>query len=163
MTQNQLNMAYLLLHLLTNCAFQLFFGKIYSFYSTKWVFLIALGIFELGSLLCGAAPTSVALILGRAVAGLGAAGIMTGALLIISQNVPLKSRAVYTSAICSVSAVSGDVANVEDLQRAVSASPRPISGVIQMSMVLKVTPSSYLHSSVSTWGANTRSLLCSGG
>lgn len=64
---------------------------------------------------------------------------------------------------CSVSAVAGDVANIEDLQRAVSASPRPISGVIQMSMVLKVSPSSYLHSSVSTWGANTRSLLCSGG
>lgn len=92
--------------MLTNCAFQLLFGKIYSYYSTKWVFLISLGIFELGSLVCGAAPSSIALILGRAVAGLGGSGVTTGAFLIISQVVPLEKRPVYTSAVTSVFAVS---------------------------------------------------------
>ncbi|RAO73268.1 uncharacterized protein BHQ10_009280 [Talaromyces amestolkiae] len=93
-------------YMLTNCAFQLLYGKIYSSYSTKWVFLISLGIFEIGSLVCGAAPSSTALILGRAVAGLGGSGITTGAFLIISQTVPLEKRPIYTSAVTSVFAVS---------------------------------------------------------
>lgn len=54
-------------YLLTTCAFQLFFGKLYTFYSIKWVYLIAIGIFEIGSAVCGAAPNSTALIIGRAV------------------------------------------------------------------------------------------------
>ena len=35
--------------------------------------------FELGSLLCGVATSSVMLIVGRAVAGIGAAGLFSGA------------------------------------------------------------------------------------
>ncbi|KAK4996342.1 hypothetical protein LTR28_000224, partial [Elasticomyces elasticus] len=35
-------------YLLTTCAFQLFFGKLYTYLNLKWVYLIALGIFELG-------------------------------------------------------------------------------------------------------------------
>lgn len=54
-------------YLLTTCAFQLFFGKLYTFFSIKWVYLIAIGIFEIGSAVCGAAPNSTALIIGRAV------------------------------------------------------------------------------------------------
>ena len=42
------------------------------------MYLIAIGIFELGSLLCGVAPNSTALIVGRAVAGVGSAGIFSG-------------------------------------------------------------------------------------
>ena len=63
-----------LAYLLTTCAFQLLFGKLYTFFSIKWVYLAAIFIFEIGSVICGAAPTSVALIIGRAVAGVGAAG-----------------------------------------------------------------------------------------
>ncbi|KAK5277735.1 hypothetical protein LTR16_009415, partial [Cryomyces antarcticus] len=37
-------------YLLTTCAFQLLFGKFYSFFSIKWIYLIALAIFEIGSL-----------------------------------------------------------------------------------------------------------------
>jgi MFS family permease len=46
-------------YMLTSCAFQLFFGKVYTFYNTKWVFLSAIIIFEVGSVLCGAAPSSI--------------------------------------------------------------------------------------------------------
>jgi hypothetical protein len=35
-------------YLITLCAFQLVFGRIYTFYSAKWVLLCAIGIFELG-------------------------------------------------------------------------------------------------------------------
>jgi MFS family permease len=64
---------------LTTSAFQLLFGKIYSFYSTKITFLVTILLFELGSAISGAAPNSVAFIVGRAIAGIGGAGIASGA------------------------------------------------------------------------------------
>lgn len=97
-------------YLLTTCAFQLLFGKFYTFFSIKWVYLIAIGIFELGSLVCGAAPTSVALIIGRAVAGLGSAGVFSGALVIVAYTVPLVKRPIYTGiigAMYGVASVAG--------------------------------------------------------
>ncbi|EGD85348.1 hypothetical protein H112_06250 [Trichophyton rubrum D6] len=86
-------------YLLTICAFQLIFGKIYTFFPVKWVFLIAITIFEIGSAICGAAPNSTALIIGRAVAGIGSAGIFSGALIIIAYSIPLEKRPAYTGAI----------------------------------------------------------------
>ena len=86
-------------YLLTTCAFQLLFGKFYGNFNVKWVFLTALALFELGSLICGAAPSSVALIVGRAIAGLGSAGIFSGAQIICAYTVPLEKRAVYTGLI----------------------------------------------------------------
>ncbi|KAA6416126.1 MAG: MFS general substrate transporter [Lasallia pustulata] len=86
-------------YLLTTACFQLLFGKFYTFFSIKWVYLAAIAIFELGSLVCGAAPTSVALIVGRAIAGLGSAGIFSGALVIVAYTVPLVKRPIYTGVI----------------------------------------------------------------
>jgi len=86
-------------YLLTTCAFQLFFGKLYTFFSIKWVYLVALVIFEIGSAVCGAAPNSTALIIGRAVAGLGSAGIFSGAILIVANTVPLRQRPTYMGLI----------------------------------------------------------------
>ncbi|CAG8971738.1 hypothetical protein HYALB_00007218 [Hymenoscyphus albidus] len=86
-------------YLLTTASFQLLFGKFYTYFSIKWVYLIAIGIFELGSLVCGVAPNSTALILGRAVAGLGSAGIFSGALIIVAYSVPLSKRPLYTGGI----------------------------------------------------------------
>jgi hypothetical protein len=86
-------------YLLTTCATQLIYGKFYTFYSIKWVYLTALFIFEIGSLICGVAPNSTALILGRAVAGVGAAGIFSGAILIIASTVPLRQRPTYMGLI----------------------------------------------------------------
>ncbi|KAL8843652.1 MAG: hypothetical protein Q9176_001860 [Flavoplaca citrina] len=86
-------------YLLTICAFQLAFGKCYSIFSIKGVFLTAIGIFEVGSLICGVAPSSNALIIGRAIAGMGCAGIFSGALIIIAYSVPLHRRPAYTGLI----------------------------------------------------------------
>ena len=89
-------------YLLTTCACQLLFGKFYSIFSIKWTFLTALLIFEVGSLVCGAAPNSIALIIGRAIAGLGGAGLFSGSLIIVAYTVPLSKRPTYTGIIAGM-------------------------------------------------------------
>ena len=79
-------------YLLTTCAFQLLFGRLYSVLSVKWVYLFTIGIFELGSLICGAAPNLTAFVLGRAIAGVGAAGIFSGSLVSLRSLTPGVSR-----------------------------------------------------------------------
>jgi MFS family permease len=69
-------------YLLTTCIFQLFFGKLYILLSLKWTFVGAVLIFEIGSAICGASPNSDALIVGRAIVGIGHADIFSGALII---------------------------------------------------------------------------------
>lgn len=86
-------------YLLTTCAFQLFFGRLYTFYSIKTVYIISICIFEVGSAICGAAPNSEALIVGRAIAGVGSAGIFSGSLIIIAYTVPLEKRPIYTGVV----------------------------------------------------------------
>lgn len=86
-------------YMLTTCSFQLIFGKIYTFFSLKWCFIGAVMMFELGSLICGVAPSSTALIVGRAIAGLGAAGIFSGAIIILTLSVPLEQRPIYTGLV----------------------------------------------------------------
>ncbi|PLB45070.1 MFS general substrate transporter [Aspergillus steynii IBT 23096] len=86
-------------YLLTTCSMQLVFGKLYTFCSIKLVFLSALAIFEVGSLVCGVTPNSLGLLLGRSVAGIGAAGLFSGAILIIADSVPLGKRPLYTGVV----------------------------------------------------------------
>ncbi|KAJ8133436.1 hypothetical protein O1611_g182 [Lasiodiplodia mahajangana] len=82
-------------YLLTLSSFQLFYGKLYSLFSIKLVYLGAIALFEVGSLICTVAPNSIALIVGRAIAGLGAAGIFSGGVLITTKLIPLSKRAGY--------------------------------------------------------------------
>ncbi|KAJ7626965.1 putative MFS multidrug transporter [Roridomyces roridus] len=93
-------------YLLPTAAFQLLFGRLYTFLSMKWVYISAILIFELGSLICGVAPTSHALIAGRAIAGVGSAGIFNGALIILSRTVPLAKRPMYTALVAGMYGVS---------------------------------------------------------
>ena len=65
-------------YLLSVCSLQLLFGKLYGFYSIKYTFLISILLFEVGSAICGAAPTSNVFIVGRAISGIGGAGLMCG-------------------------------------------------------------------------------------
>lgn len=73
-------------------AFMLFMGRVYKFYNPKWVYISCVGVFELGSLVCGVAPNSTTLIVGRAIAGLGSAGVMSGAITIVVYVRLLLSR-----------------------------------------------------------------------
>lgn len=61
-------------------------------YSPKWVFVAILLIFEVGSVICGAASSSDAFIVGRAIAGVGGAGIMTGDTVLLTYTLPLAKR-----------------------------------------------------------------------
>ncbi|WYZ43471.1 hypothetical protein EsH8_VI_001170 [Colletotrichum jinshuiense] len=80
---------------LTNGGFQSSWGKAYKYFPLKYTFLAAILVFEIGSLVCGAAPTSTALIIGRAITGIGAAGMGTGAYTIIAFVAPPRQRSTY--------------------------------------------------------------------
>lgn len=81
---------------LTIAAFQSTWGKAYKYFPLKIAFLTAIFIFELGSLICGVAPNSTALIVGRAIAGAGGAGIASGAYTIIAISAPPRQRPAFT-------------------------------------------------------------------
>ncbi|KAJ5810633.1 Major facilitator superfamily domain general substrate transporter [Penicillium pulvis] len=100
---------YAAIYPLTSCAFQPSYGKIYTLFSSKYVFLAALLIFEIGSVVCATAPSSHVFILGRALAGIGSAGIQAGTTLILAECVPLSQRPTWNSIIGSMFAV-GSVA-----------------------------------------------------
>ncbi|KAG5975005.1 hypothetical protein E4U55_007910 [Claviceps digitariae] len=80
------------IYLLTCCAFQLLFGKLYTLYDARIVLLVSIVIFLASSALCGAAPNSESFIVGRAIAGVGSAGIFAGNIVAIVHTVPLDKR-----------------------------------------------------------------------
>jgi hypothetical protein len=86
-------------YLLTACAFQPVYGRIYTLYDSKWSYLSAMFLFEVGSLICALSPTSPVLIIGRAIAGFGSAGILTGSFVIVATAVPLQLRPIYTAGV----------------------------------------------------------------
>ena len=96
-------------YLLTTCAFQLLYGKLYAQFNVKLVFLIALLLFEVGSAICGAAPNSTALIVGRAIAGLGASGLFSGCLIIVAHTTTLVQRPVYSAIVAFMYGVASVV------------------------------------------------------
>ena len=72
-------------------------GKLYAKFNGKTLFLAAVFIFEVGSAVCGAAPTIDAEIVGRAICGAGGIGIYMGALNILAVTTTHKERPVYIS------------------------------------------------------------------
>ncbi|KAK1637090.1 putative MFS transporter [Colletotrichum phormii] len=76
--------------LLTLAGFVSLWGKAFKHASIKWVFLFAVVVFELGSLICGVAQNSTTLIVGRAIQGFGGAGMTSGVYLIVSVSVVQK-------------------------------------------------------------------------
>lgn len=70
------------------------------------VFFIAVLIFELGSIFCGIATTIEFLIFGRAVAGVGGAGIYVSVFTLIAQITRLKDRALFMGLFGGIFAIS---------------------------------------------------------
>ncbi|KAF3761297.1 MFS general substrate transporter [Cryphonectria parasitica EP155] len=79
-------------YLLTTTALQPLYGKLYNSFSVKIVYICAVVVFEVGSLVCATAPSSTAFIVGRAVAGMGTAGLFSGAVVILAYTLPLRQR-----------------------------------------------------------------------
>lgn len=81
---------------LTIASFQSTWGKVYKYFPLKSSFLISILIFEIGSLVCGVAKSSTTLIVGRAIAGAGGAGIASGSYTIIAFSAPPRRRPAFT-------------------------------------------------------------------
>ncbi|KAJ9499942.1 hypothetical protein H2202_004332 [Exophiala xenobiotica] len=86
-------------YLLTASAFQPLYGRIYMSFNTKSSFLVALVIFEIGSLIAAISPSSKTLIVGRAIQGVGSAGLLTGAFVVATHSVRLQHRPVLFAAV----------------------------------------------------------------
>jgi hypothetical protein len=78
------------------------YGKLFVQYSPKWTYIVVVAIFELGSVVCGTARSSSTFIFGRAIIGLGSAGVWAGYTIIIVNSVPLRRRAFYTGLVSSM-------------------------------------------------------------
>lgn len=73
------------------------FGKLYSIFDAKWVFIVSAVIFMAASALCGAAPSMDAEIVGRVFAGAGGNGMYFGLLALISMNTTNQERPKWLS------------------------------------------------------------------
>ncbi|WPH03603.1 Hypothetical protein R9X50_00648600 [Acrodontium crateriforme] len=91
---------------LTGACGQFLVGKVYTFCTPKYVFLSNVLLFMGASALCGAAPDSTAFIVGRAIAGLAAAGMQVGNVIILTPLIPLQDRPKYFGLLGMVMGVS---------------------------------------------------------
>jgi EmrB/QacA subfamily drug resistance transporter len=71
------------------------YGKLSDIYGRRPYFLFAIGIFVVGSILCGLSQSMYELAAFRAIQGIGAGGLMSLALAIIGDIVPPRERAKY--------------------------------------------------------------------
>ncbi|KAL4863827.1 hypothetical protein BDV12DRAFT_206145 [Aspergillus spectabilis] len=84
---------------LTLASFQGSWGKIYRYFPLKISYITSMAVFEIGSLICAVAQNSVTLIVGRAIAGVGAAGISSGSYTILAFSARPEKRAAMTGII----------------------------------------------------------------
>lgn len=70
----------------------MFFSQVLRIYPGKYVLLASVAIFEIGSAVCGGARNVNTLIGGRALSGVGAAGVLTSMLQIMVQVTRLEDR-----------------------------------------------------------------------
>ncbi|KAI2898574.1 hypothetical protein CBS11852_3508 [Aspergillus niger] len=97
---------------LTMCALQPISGKLSSLLSLRWTYLGFYGIFLLGSLICGVANSSEMFIIGRAVAGAGGSGVVSGGLSVIALITTPQQRPLFTGLITSLYALGTVVAPI---------------------------------------------------
>ncbi|EQB48471.1 hypothetical protein CGLO_12302 [Colletotrichum gloeosporioides Cg-14] len=77
----------------------LLFGQLYSHLKPKWLYIGSVVVFEVGSAVCGAAPTMNALIVGRALCGLGGVGMYLGVMTLIAATTTIQERPAYLASI----------------------------------------------------------------
>ncbi len=97
-------------YLLTSTAATPLWGKISDLYGRRHIFQVAIGIFLIGSMLCGLSQNLPELIAFRALQGVGGGGLMAIALSIIGDIIPPRERGRYQGyfgAVFGVSSVAG--------------------------------------------------------
>lgn len=83
-------------------AIQPLFGQLANIYGRRWITLIIVAFFTLGSGIAGGAKNGATLIAGRAVQGIGAGGIYIIIDIIVSDLVPLRQRGNYMAVILTI-------------------------------------------------------------
>lgn len=86
---------YAIAYLIPSAATIVSYGKIYKHFPAKRIYLTALAIYLIGSIVCATAQSSLAFIIGRALAGLGSAGLIAGSKILIARLLPLHRRPLY--------------------------------------------------------------------
>ncbi|XXG94028.1 hypothetical protein Hte_000279 [Hypoxylon texense] len=85
-----------------SAAFQPLFGQLSNVFGRRWVTLVIVAIFTLGSGICGGASSGAMLIAGRAVQGVGSGGIIMIIDIIVSDLVPLRQRGNYMAVVLAI-------------------------------------------------------------
>ena len=99
-------------YLLTGTAVTPLYGKLSDIHGRRVMMMIAILLFVAGSIACALAPSMTALVLGRALQGLGGGGLMALAQTIIADIVSPRERGRYQgyiSAVFALSSVGGPV------------------------------------------------------
>ncbi|TLD19086.1 hypothetical protein PspLS_09970 [Pyricularia sp. CBS 133598] len=95
---------------------QLPLAKLYTYFDAKWTYLASLAVFELGCVICSIATSPSVFIAGRAVSGVGAAGLYPGVVNILGLAASAKLRpllfAIVTAAVGVASLVGPSVGGV---------------------------------------------------
>ncbi|KAF2261402.1 MFS general substrate transporter [Lojkania enalia] len=87
-------------------------GNLYNAFNIKWVFFTTVVLFEVGSVICGAAPTMSTLIVGRVITGVGGSAIYLDSLNYFLAMAAPEERSFYMALIGScwgIGAILGPV------------------------------------------------------
>jgi EmrB/QacA subfamily drug resistance transporter len=97
-------------YMLTSTTTVPLFGKLSDIYGRRPIYVLAIGLFLVGSLLCGLAQSMTQLIIYRAIQGVGAGGLLPLAFIIVGDLFTLEQRARMQglfSGVWGVSSVAG--------------------------------------------------------
>ena len=94
-------------YLLTGTVTVPIYGKLADLFGRKPVFLVAIALFMVGSMLCGQAQTMEQLIVFRLLQGLGAGGVLPITQTVLGDVFPLEQRARITGLFSTVWGVAG--------------------------------------------------------
>lgn len=93
-------------YLLTTAAFTPIFGQTANIFGRRALTLFAILIFAIGSAIAGPAPSLGALVAGRAIQGIGCAGLNAMVEMVVCDLVPLRERGKFMGFIFAIYAVS---------------------------------------------------------
>lgn len=88
------------------------YGKLADMYGRKKLLIISVGIFTLGSILCGMANSMVTLIIYRGIQGLGAGGMIPLSMIIVGDLFSIEKRGKIQAVFSSIWAISSIVGPV---------------------------------------------------
>lgn len=83
--------------LLSATATNMVWGRLYGQFNSKKLYIFNVFLFEVGSAVCGSAPSIDALIVGRANCGVGGSGLYVGITTLIAQTTTIPERPLYVS------------------------------------------------------------------